>query len=440
MALDATTGEVVELLRHLITNACVNDGATGSEVKSATSLAELLSVPGVEVEAHEPFPGRATLVARLVGTDQNAPSLAYVTHTDVVPASPEGWDRDPFGAEFVDGYIWGRGAIDMLNLTSSMAVVFRRLATGGFRPRGTLTFVAAADEESGGLRGAGWLLQHRPEIAMADYVVTETGSPAVAGPQGTRLPVAVLEKGMAWCRISVRGTPGHGSRPFRTDNALVKAAKVVERIASIKPAPVILPEWEQFVRECGLPPGLANAAAVDGEVDAVADPAASRRAHACTRTTFSPNVVHGGAKTNIIPDHVEVEVDVRTMPGLDSVGVREIIADALGSLADEVSISFFHDQLPTVSPTGTPLWAALEAISAEITHGARLVPTIMTGCTDARFWRERGATAYGFGLFSDAFTVDEHESMFHGRNERVDIESLRLSTELWDKLARRFCG
>ncbi len=137
MTLDATTGEVVELLRHLITNACVNDGATGSEVKSATSLAELLSVPGVEVEAHEPFPGRATLVARLVGTDQNAPSLAYVTHTDVVPASPEGWDRDPFGAEFVDGYIWGRGAIDMLNLTSSMAVVFRRLATGGFRPRGT---------------------------------------------------------------------------------------------------------------------------------------------------------------------------------------------------------------------------------------------------------------------------------------------------------------
>jgi acetylornithine deacetylase/succinyl-diaminopimelate desuccinylase-like protein len=120
-------------------------------------------------------------VARLVGTDQDAPSLAYVTRTDVVPASPEGWDRDPFAGDYVDGYIWGRGAIDMLNLTSSMAVVFRRLAIGGFRPRGTLTFVAAADEEAGGPRGAGWLLQHRPDIAMA-YVVTETGSPPVAGP------------------------------------------------------------------------------------------------------------------------------------------------------------------------------------------------------------------------------------------------------------------
>ncbi len=118
-------------------------------------------------------------MARLVGTDQDAPSLAYVTRTDVAPASPEGWDRDPFAGDYVDGYIWGRGAIDMLNLTSSMAVVFRRLAIGGFRPRGTLTFVAAADEEAGGLRGAGWLLQHRPDIAMAHYVVTETGSPPV---------------------------------------------------------------------------------------------------------------------------------------------------------------------------------------------------------------------------------------------------------------------
>ncbi|HTW97421.1 MAG TPA: M20/M25/M40 family metallo-hydrolase [Acidimicrobiales bacterium] len=447
MTIDETTGEVVELIRHLIRNACVNDGTSGTESTSAATLAGLLDLPGVELETYEPFPGRATLAARLPGSDPDAPSLAYVTHTDVVPAGSQGWDHDPFGADLDDGFVWGRGAIDMLNLTSSMAVVFRRLALGGYRPRGSLVFVAAADEEAGGLRGAGWLLDHHPELAMADYVVTETGSPTIGSPtiggQGVALPVpllpvAVFEKGMAWCTVTVRGTPGHGSRPYRADNAAIKAAGVVERIAAISPRPVIVPAWERFVREAALPAALADPAAVGEAVAAIADPAAARRAHACTHTTFSPNVVRGGDKTNIIPDLVEVEVDVRTMPGLDAEGVRDTILDALGDLAGEVSISFFHDQPPTVSAPDTPLWEALEAVASGLTGGVRLVPTVMTGCTDARFWRERGSVAYGFGLFSDAFGLDEHESMFHGRNERVDVESLRLSTLAFDELARRF--
>lgn len=438
MTVDATVGEVAELLSQMVRNACVNDGTSGSEARSAATLAAVLEAPGVELETFEPFPGRATLVARLPGTDPDAPSLAYVTHTDVVAASPEGWEHDPFAADLEDGVIWGRGAIDMLNLTSSMAVAFRRLAAEGFRPRGTLTYVATADEEAGGLKGAGWLLDHHPELAMADYVVTETGSPVVHGAKGDCIPVAVLEKGMAWCKISVRGTPGHGSRPYRADNALVKAAQVVERVAAISPAPVIVPAWERFVHGTGLPPGLADPLAVDGEIGAIADPAAARRAHSCTRTTFSPNVAHGGTKTNVIPELVEVEVDVRTMPGIDAGGIEEMILAAIGPLGPEVSVSFFHDQPPTWSSAQTPLWEALEDVASGLTGGARLVPTVMTGCTDARFWRERNAVAYGFGLFSNAFTLDEHESMFHGRNERVDLESLRLSAQVWDSLPRRF--
>ena len=131
-------------------------------------------------------------------------------------------------------------------------------------------------------------------------------------------------------------------------------------------------------------------------------------------------------------------MDVRTMPGIDAAGIRHMINDALGPLAAEIDISFFHDQPPTYSAPGTPLWEVLEEVASSLSGGARLVPTVMTGCTDARFWRERNAVAYGFGLFSDAFSLDEHESMFHGRNERVDLESLRLCTEAWDALARRF--
>lgn len=438
MTIDVATGEVVELLSQLIRNACVNDGTTGSESTSATMLADLLDVSGVELETYEPFPGRTTLAARIAGTDASAPSLAFVTHTDVVPATPEGWDRDPFGGELADGCVWGRGAIDMLNLTSSMAVAFRRLALEGFRPRGNLVFVAAADEEAGGLRGARWLLDHRPELAMADYVVSETGAPPIQGPGGIQIPVAVFEKGMAWCTVSVPGTPGHGSRPYRADNALVKAAQVVERIASIRPEPVVVPAWERFVHGLGLPPALARPETVDAAIDALDDEGAARRAHACTHTTFSPNVLRGGGKTNVIPDHVEIEVDVRVMPGVDNARVEQELREALGSRGEQVQISFLQEQSATQSSTDTPLWAALEELSSQLVGGAHLVPSVMTGCTDARFWRERGATAYGFALFSDAFTMDEHESMFHGRNERVDLESLRLSGELWDALARRF--
>lgn len=436
MAIDAVTGETVELLAQLIRNRCVNDGVTGSEGVSATTLAQLLDVPGVELESFEPFPGRATLVARLPGRDPAARSLAFVTHTDVVPAGPEGWERDPFGGELADGFVWGRGAIDMLNLTSSMAIAFRRLALEGFRPRGSLVFVAAADEEAGGHKGASWLLDNHPELAMADYVVSETGGPAIPAPNGPLLPVAVLEKGMAWCSVTLAGTPGHGSRPYRSDNAVVHAAEAIGRLARLSPRPVVVEPWRRFVHESGLGADLADVEKVDGAIAGIADARAARRAHACTHDTFSPNVVRGGEKTNVIPGGAEIEVDIRTMPGTDRAAVRALVLDTLGPLGEGAAINFLQDQQATESPAQGPLWDALERLSSGLRGGARLVPTVMTGCTDARFWRERGATAYGFALFSESLSIDEHESMFHGRNERVDLESLRLSAELWSELPR----
>src|SRR4030095_9331452 len=146
-------------------------------------------------------------VARIEGSDPDAPSLLLMGHTDVVPANEDGWRRDPFAGELIDGEIWGRGAVDMLNLTASMATAFRSLARSGFRPRGTLIYLAVADEENLGTWGAEHLAQPPPA-------------------PGPRLPVIVGEKGSYWCRIAVRGTPGHASQPFRTDNALVTAAEV----------------------------------------------------------------------------------------------------------------------------------------------------------------------------------------------------------------------
>ena len=153
---EALTGETTALLQALIRNRCVNDGepTSGEEVRNADTIRSYLGQGGLDVESFEAAPGRVSLVARIEGSDPTAPSLCLMGHTDVVPVNPDGWDRDPFGGELVDGEIWGRGAVDMLNLTASMSVAFRHLAGSGFRPRGDLILFAVADEEAGSTYGA----------------------------------------------------------------------------------------------------------------------------------------------------------------------------------------------------------------------------------------------------------------------------------------------
>src|SRR5215216_5450125 len=176
------TGATVELLQTLIRNQCVNDGTpqSGNETRNADVLQSYVEGPGVVIERWEPAPGRASFVARLEGRDASAPSLCLMGHTDVVPVHPHGWSRDPFGAEMIrnaDGVqeVWGRGAVDMLNLTASMAVAFKDLAERGIRPQGDLLFFAVADEEAGSAQGVRWVAQHHPDAIRCDYVLTESG-------------------------------------------------------------------------------------------------------------------------------------------------------------------------------------------------------------------------------------------------------------------------
>jgi acetylornithine deacetylase/succinyl-diaminopimelate desuccinylase-like protein len=242
-------GEVAELLQQMIRNACVNDGTPGSgqEHRNAEVLRAVLDRPGLDLEIHEPLPGRSSLVARIEGRRPGAPSLALLGHTDVVPANGDDWRHDPFGGELIDGEVWGRGAVDMLNLTSSMAVAVRHLADDGFRPEGDLLFIGVADEEALGIHGAEWLTTHLPDQVRADYLITEAGGFPMESPDGVRLPVITGEKGVFWCTLTVRGTPGHASQPLRTDNALVKAAEVVRRLAEYQPAADIHDAWRRFV-------------------------------------------------------------------------------------------------------------------------------------------------------------------------------------------------
>ncbi len=162
--------------------------------------------------------------------------------------------------------------------------------------------------------------------------------------------------------------------------------------------------------------------------------------HACTHTTFAPTIAHGGVKTNVIPDTVDLQVDIRTLPGQTGDDVRGMLSEALGDLADSVEISAQSDDTSSASPMDTPLWDSLQRVTERLVPGAKTVPFMIVGATDARFFRRAGATAYGAGLFSDRISFAEFASMFHGDNERVDVESLRLATDLWVALAKDLLG
>jgi acetylornithine deacetylase/succinyl-diaminopimelate desuccinylase-like protein len=441
------TAEVTDLLQQLIRNRCVNEATptSGHEHRNAAILQAYLGDTGLAIERFEPLPGRTSIVARIEGSDPTAPSLCLMGHTDVVPANEAGWHRDPFGGELVDGVVWGRGAVDMLNVTASMAVAFRKLAREGFKPRGSLVYFAVADEEAAGIHGAKWITENATDAVRTDYVLTEYGGMrmSIGGGPGPKMPVMVAEKGTYWITITVRGTPGHASMPYRTDNALVKGAEIVRRLAEFQPQTKIGDIWRSFVLSMEFPPDVQQAlldpARLDDFVEA-APPELGRLIHACTHTSIAPTVSQSGVKSNIIPDTFEMKVDIRTLPGETAEDVQAMLREALGELAADIEINRDSDMESTSSPVDTPLMDALSRVTGKLVPGAQTVPFILVAATDSRYFRRIGTTAYGYGLFSDRISLHEFGRMFHGDDERIDQASLRLTTELWEQVARDLLG
>ncbi|MGQ0615629.1 MAG: M20/M25/M40 family metallo-hydrolase [Acidimicrobiia bacterium] len=438
-------GASVELLATMIRNRCVStdDPPAGSESRNADTLRAVLEGPGLEVETIELDPGRSAIVARISGHDPEAASLSLLSHTDVVPASEEGWRHDPFGGELIDGEVWGRGAVDMLNQTTTMAIAVRRLADAGFRPRGDLVYVAVPDEECGGLVGMKPLIERHPDLVRTDYAVTEVGGAVTPGPNGPLVEAYVADKGGGWISITVRGTPAHSSLPFGADNALVKVAAVVRRLVEYRPPTRISDEWRAWVSHQDFDPATKAVLCDPSQLwDALATlpDDLARQAHACNHSTIVPTVVRGGDKSNVIPGLVRLSVNVR--PALDE-DPDEVVDSLRTLLADLVAPDDIETRVllgPTRSSTATPLWPVLESVVTDHYRGATLVPTVLAAQTDARWLRPEGVTVYGFGLLSEKVSRDEYWSRFHGRDERIDLESLDLSCQGWEEICRRFLG
>jgi acetylornithine deacetylase/succinyl-diaminopimelate desuccinylase-like protein len=232
--------------------------------------------------------------------------------------------------------------------------------------------------------------------------------------------------------------------PYQSDNALVKAAEIITRLGKYK-APLRLHSiWRQFVDGLDLPAAsrlaLTTAATFDMALDRAPEGTAPML-YAATRTTFSPNIAHSGVKLNVIPDSAEVDVDIRTIAGDDGPKVRQMLREAIGDeLWKDVEVLAEGDNPASESPTRTPLWDALTRVTQKLVPGAETIPFLIVGATDARYFRRKGVTAYGYGLMSERISFKDFAKMFHGNNERIDQESLRLTTELFEQTARAFVG
>ncbi|MFJ3667140.1 M20/M25/M40 family metallo-hydrolase [Streptomyces sp. NPDC090106] len=432
--------DTVDLLSAMIRNACVNDGTpdSGGEQRNAGVLLDHLSGTRAEVEVVEPHPGRVSVVFRVPGHDREAPALTLLGHTDVVPADPRTWSQDPFSGAVRDGVVWGRGAIDMLNLTSAMAVVTATVARRSEPLAGDLVFAAVADEEAGSRFGAGWIARNRPELLPWDYALTESAGAHVGSGAVT---FTVGEKGSFPRRLHVRGRSGHASMPWGARNAALIAAEAAVRVARHRPAARPDERWEAYVRAQDLPPaataGLLDPATLDDHLHHLGE--AARFGHALTHLTLTPTVVRAGGKLNVIPGTAVVDVDIRALPGQDESEADAELHAALGELKEFITVERLGAR--TASQSGASrLQDAVAGAVGRCFPDRRLLPSLTAGGTDARFVRERGGTAYGFGLYTSAWDVGRYRRLFHGDDEHVDVESLRLTTDALQDVVESFLG
>jgi acetylornithine deacetylase/succinyl-diaminopimelate desuccinylase-like protein len=460
---------LVGTLQDLIRIPSVNPpGPAGPELDVARYLAAALEEAGVTAEVFEPVPGRGSVVGRLRGDGTGGEPLLLLSHLDVVPAPPERWTHDPFAGDVADGYVYGRGAVDMKDQVAMELEVFRLLAAetrrAGRDPRTDpvpglrrdVLLASTADEEAGGLAGAGWLAAEHPEHLRAAAAINEAGGVSVAVAGRRLYPIQVAEKGYAVYRIAIRGTWGHGSMP-RPDNAAVLAAAAITRLSV--PGPVrISPTMRTFFDGAAAalggdvarairaltagatlgPSGASDSAEAAGTAG-LCSPVYRRAAQALVRDTISPDIVHAGVKYNVIPGEAVIEIDCRPLPGTSEAEMRAIVIERLGpELAAVSDVALVIAAEGVVAPVETGLYPILEqAIRGHDPEGIPL-PVMAPFATDAKHLVSLGVPAYGFSpLRQDP--EETYLDRYHGVDERVSVAGLRWGLPVLYDAVRRFC-
>jgi acetylornithine deacetylase/succinyl-diaminopimelate desuccinylase-like protein len=424
--------EVADLAQRLIRLDTTNP--PGNETLAAELLRDYLEAAGVECRLYARTPERANLVARIPGSG-DGPSLALLSHTDVVLADASEWERDPFGGELVDGTVWGRGALDMKGEVAASAVALATLAHEGWRGSGDLIFIAAADEEVGAGFGLHWLVEAHPDAVRADFSVNEGAGDRVELGGKVLYLCATAEKMSSPFILRVHGRSGHASMPSIADNALVKAAPLVERLGAFQVDPQLIPEVEGFLTVL-----LGDVPAPGEALDrarAVA-PLAAELIEPLLGLTVSPTKAHASDKRNVIPALCEITVDVRLLPGQTPAQAESQLRAWLG--AGDYELVNIEAQGGTRSAIGGPLWDAVQSFVEAEEPGALAAPICVAGFTDSHWMREAfGAIAYGFFPARD-LDSETAARLIHSADERVPVTDLELGVRWLRHAAQTVCA
>lgn len=427
------TDEAVALLSALLQIDTTNP--PGNELPAAQRLGAYLARAGLPFEIIESAPGRGNLLCRLAGDGSGGGPLLLNAHLDVVPANPSAWQQPPFSGAVVDGFLWGRGAIDMKHMAAMSAVVLGLLARLRVPLRRDLIFAAVADEETGCALGAQHLVTHYPDKVRAEYVLGEVGG-FTLHLNGRRLyPVQVAEKGVAWLRMTARGTPGHGSMPH-ADNAVVKLSEALARIGRRRLPQHNTPVVERFLSQLAslqpLPARIAIPLLLRPELSGLIlnnllpDRRVAASFAAALSNTVSPTVLRAGNSTNVIPDTASAELDGRTLPGQDE---HDLIRELKALVGDEIDFEVIRTAPPVVSPEDPTVFRAIQEALDEHDPGAAAIPYLVPGFTDAKAYHQLGAKCYGFAPVKLPKEMKFAE-MYHGHDERIPVEGLRWGTRV----------
>jgi acetylornithine deacetylase/succinyl-diaminopimelate desuccinylase-like protein len=425
---DSLRAEATELLQELIRLDTVNP--PGNETAAAELLRDYLAESGVESELYAKVPERANLVARIPGRG-GGPSFLLLSHTDTVVADPAEWQVDPWSGELRDGEIWGRGALDMKGEVAASAVAIASLAREGFEPSGDLIFVAAADEEVGNDFGLPWLCREHPDAVRADYALNEGAGECVELAGRRNDLCATAEKMSSPFRLIVHGRAGHASMPGIADNALVKAAPLIERLAEYRPALRLEGEAAALVEAIA---GEKLEAAQALDLARELDPFAAELLEPLLSFTLSPTMISASERRNVIPSSCEVVVDCRLLPGQTQAEVEPVLREVLGE--GDYDFEWIEGRGGTRSPFEGPLWDAVQSWVASTEPEAAAVPVCVPGFTDSHWLREAfGTVAYGF-FPSRAMDPQVAARLIHSADERIAVEDLELGVDCFRHVAR----
>lgn len=416
----------VALLQELLRFRTVNP--PGDERLAQEHLAGLLEGADLEVSLLGRTPQRPNLVARLRGTGEG-PTLCLLSHVDTVLADPQEWTHDPWGGDLEDGLVYGRGAQDMKQQTAAEVCAMLRLAQGGWRGKGDLLLVVVVDEETGGAEGAQWICEEHPEEVRCDYLLNEGGGSVVPYGEQTLVPVCIGEKGVFRFRLRTRGVAAHASMPRLGDNALVKLAPLLERMAERQPGLDVTDAPQRLLDQLG----------VTFDELRERDPRLAAAVEPMLGVSIAPTMVRASEKINVVPSTAEIGVDCRVPPGLGADDAERRIREVLGDA--EYELEFTEQVVGNASAAESPLTEVIDAwVGAEL-PGARTVPTILPGFTDSRSWREAFPDCVAYGFFPQR-EMNLYESMplWHAADERIAAADVEWATRFFEHAAREVCG